>query len=662
MKSIKKTEKFFNSKGMSYVFFVFSLFAYAFLNSATFAYGWIAELYPLGDKFVPTMLAVTVIIAVLHAAYILLISFNKSESKIIKSRALRILHIVVEILALVFFIYTFALLFGLDKGFLSENFVSGLNYLAPNLSVTGILMVLPLPILFCEKPERLFKALISSIVVGAMIIAMLNFGSFNSASWEGKKLPEITLKSENLLDGASIAFESLKMGEEADAENLLIDNDECWTAQNPSNSPSEGQENCNNSVAEILLNGTKIFNTAIIEEVGNQAQYFRLQAFVNDEWITVYQSEKIQASRLCSFDAVTTDRVRLSVDKFRSDEIPVQIKSLRLYNEPKRNADDFEVTVYQRLDGDIPTEILAKGEAYVNEYAKFYDVYTTVIVFGAINWNDDGEISFAQGEDTFAREIDALKEIIAHRSNKNHNVKLIITALADGAGGGHTGVNYYMDKHLDKVSEQIVALVDKYDFDGVDIDWEYPSSPSDWDNYDRLIENLDIGINKGSREKIISTALSAGMLGLSEETFDRIDQVQFMAYDGNDIDGYQSSLHQAQEGLNEFIKNGADKSKIIIGIAAYGRPVNSTPYWATWRDLESANYWDSKYYNVPDANQIYDGTFCSPALAGDKTAYALFSGCGGVMVFRIGCDKLMSDKNSVACGIRNAVDRYIEEF
>lgn len=58
---------------------------------------------------------------------------------------------------------------------------------------------------------------------------------------------------------------------------------------------------------------------------------------------------------------------------------------------------------------------------------------------------------------------------------------------------------------------------------------------------------------------------------------DRIDQIQFMAYDGNDEDGYQSSLQQAQEGLAEFIKNGADIKKIIIGIAAYGRPVNSSP-------------------------------------------------------------------------------------
>ena len=39
------------------------------------------------------------------------------------------------------------------------------------------------------------------------------------------------------------------------------------------------------------------------------------------------------------------------------------------------------------------------------------------------------------GEENFAKEIAALKEIIARRSNTAHKVKLIVTALADGAWG-----------------------------------------------------------------------------------------------------------------------------------------------------------------------------------------------------------------------------------
>lgn len=386
-----------------------------------------------------------------------------------------------------------------------------------------------------------------------------------------------------------------------------------------------------------------------------------MQAFVNDEWVTVYQSEKIQSLRICSFDVVTTDRIRLSIDKFRSDDEPVKIKSIKLYNEPKRNMDNFEVTAYQRIDSDVPTEILAKGEDYVNTYARFYDVYSTVIVFGSIHWDENGKIGFGEsGEEKFKAEINALKEIISHRSNKEHEVKLIITALADGAWGN--SVNEYMGLYWEDIANQIVSFTKEYEFDGVDIDWEYPATQNDWNVYDNFIQKLDSDLSEYKEDIIISTALSSGQLGLSQKTFDCIDQIQFMAYDGNDTDGYQSSLHQAEEGLYDFVKNGADISKINIGIAAYARPINSTPYWASWRNLEEANYWNSKYFTIHDADQVYEGTFCSPALAGDKTALALLSGAGGVMVFRVGCDKTMDDPNSVACGIENTLHRYANNW
>lgn len=240
-------------------------------------------------------------------------------------------------------------------------------------------------------------------------------------------------------------------------------------------------------------------------------------------------------------------------------------------------------------------------------------------------------------------------------------IYLLIAAIA-GDKLKSNGVNFYMTEHWEKIADQTVAFAQKYDIDGVDIDWEYPQTASDWKIYDSFIQKLKADLNAVKEGSIVSTALSAGQLGLSKETYDSIDQIQFMAYDDNDTDGYQSSLQQAEDGIKAFVDNGCDLSKINIGIAAYGRPINTTPYWATWRDLKDANYWNSKYYTVEDADQIYEGTFCAPALAGDKTAYALFSGAGGVMVFRVGCDKTMDDPNSVANGIENTLNRYVTNW
>lgn len=663
MKVLKKLTESISSRFGAYIFFALSAAAITFFYSSDWAYGWITELYPLGSGFITLLFTLAGICAAISLIMLLIHVFSgkKANGKFLK--CFRVIYIPFAILSIILFIYTFILLFGIDKGFTAGGFSQGFESLIPNIAYLGVALAAALAIAVVHTPKRAVKTLIACVLIAALIICPAVFSNTGINSSDSQPT-QLTFDSEDIMNGAKIVYESLKNGEKADAENLLADNDKCWTAQDPNRAPAEGYPDVNNSYVEIQLEGQKTFNTALIEEVGNEAQYFRLQAEINGEWVTVYQSEKIQSQRLCSFDAVTSDRIRLSIDKFRDSSTPVKIKSIKLFNEQKREAGNFEVTAYQRLDGDVPTEILAKGEEYVKTYARFYDVYSTIIVFGAVSWDENGNMSFGDGgEENFARQVSALKEIISHRSNQEHEVKLIVTALADGTWqDGHSGVNAYMAQHWESIADKIADFVEKYEFDGVDIDWEYPQTPDDWKNFDNFIARLDDKMQEYNPDAILTAALSAGSLGLSRDTLDRLDQIQFMAYDGNDEDGYQSSLQQAQEGIAEFKKNGADISKINIGIAAYGRPVNSTPYWANWRDLEEANYWNSKYYTVHDTDQVYEGTFCSPALAGDKTAYALLSGCGGVMVFRVGCDKTMDDPNSVACGIENTLNRYFTEW
>ncbi len=58
------------------------------------------------------------------------------------------------------------------------------------------------------------------------------------------------------------------------------------------------------------------------------------------------------------------------------------------------------------------------------------------------------------------------------------------------------------------------------------------------------MQKLSADLKKTNPDSIISTALSSGHSALSQATYDCIDQIQFMAYDGNDDDGYQSSLNK----------------------------------------------------------------------------------------------------------------------
>ena len=62
--------------------FVLSVCATVFLSSATWTYGWIADFYPLGDNFVPTLLGIICACAAVNLIYLLICAFagDKKDS------------------------------------------------------------------------------------------------------------------------------------------------------------------------------------------------------------------------------------------------------------------------------------------------------------------------------------------------------------------------------------------------------------------------------------------------------------------------------------------------------------------------------------------------------------------------------------------------------
>ena len=82
IKFFKKVGSSINSRAFAYTSFVLSVCAAVFLSSATWTYGWIADLYPLGDKFVPTLLGVICACAAVNLIYLLICAFagDKKDS------------------------------------------------------------------------------------------------------------------------------------------------------------------------------------------------------------------------------------------------------------------------------------------------------------------------------------------------------------------------------------------------------------------------------------------------------------------------------------------------------------------------------------------------------------------------------------------------------
>ncbi|KAG1661587.1 putative chitinase 10 [Nymphon striatum] len=180
---------------------------------------------------------------------------------------------------------------------------------------------------------------------------------------------------------------------------------------------------------------------------------------------------------------------------------------------------------------------------------------------------------------------------------KNPNLKVLI-----GVGGWAFGSKPFreMTSGLFRRTTFVfdsLEFLRKHNFDGLEIDWEYPKGQDDKESYTTLISELSeafAGEAKSSKKQklLLSVALPANFLALKagydiEELNKYLDIMNLMSYDYHgqweSVVGHNSPLlplHSASGiekkltvdfSASELVKLGASKEKILVGMPTYGR-------------------------------------------------------------------------------------------
>ncbi|MEU7478462.1 glycosyl hydrolase family 18 protein [Lentzea sp. NPDC042327] len=184
--------------------------------------------------------------------------------------------------------------------------------------------------------------------------------------------------------------------------------------------------------------------------------------------------------------------------------------------------------------------------------------------------------------------------------------------LAASANGRTTFVN------------ALVGLVNQYNLDGVDIDWEYPDPGAEGDNYTLLMRQLGDALH--SRGKLLTAAVvSEGGTanGVQPAVFGIVDWLNIMAYDGgNPHANYDWSINS----VNFWKGRGLPASKAVLGVPFYSRPTYIAYKDLVAQDPANANRdsYNGNYYNgIPTIKR--------------KTTWAL-SNAGGIMNWELSQD------------------------
>ena len=167
MKFLKRIGKSFSTRAGTFVFFALATTAFFCLLSAKWAYGWIAELYPLGENFVPTLFVLISICGAVTFCAMFLVKALK------QNRALRIVYTVFAVLTGILCVYTIVLLFGFDKGIDPGALRQGASTLAPNLPFLGLAAGLPFAFLVFPKLKKTARVVTAILVSGAIVVPLL---------------------------------------------------------------------------------------------------------------------------------------------------------------------------------------------------------------------------------------------------------------------------------------------------------------------------------------------------------------------------------------------------------------------------------------------------------------------------------------------------------
>jgi GH18 family chitinase len=180
--------------------------------------------------------------------------------------------------------------------------------------------------------------------------------------------------------------------------------------------------------------------------------------------------------------------------------------------------------------------------------------------------------------------------LTAVRDKARMNNAKVFLGINDGSGDGRTNFKNMAATAAGRTNfiREVMNTVRANQLDGVDMDWEFPSTADGTDiTFTALMKELSDSLHRDGRY-YLSAAITAGKYSgsirdaIRSELFPVVDFFNIMAYDDfsanpNELYRHHSDYTLATVCLNYWLNTrGMPASKCVLGIPAYGRPSGMT--------------------------------------------------------------------------------------
>lgn len=196
-----------------------------------------------------------------------------------------------------------------------------------------------------------------------------------------------------------------------------------------------------------------------------------------------------------------------------------------------------------------------------------------------------------------------LRQIVDLRKQKP---ELKVLLSIGGWGSGRFSEMAANDEYRRAFAADCDRVVKEFALDGIDIDWEYPtssmanisSSPDDTENFTLLMQDIRAAIGN-EKELTLATVASARYIDF-KAILPSVDFVNIMAYDMASAPKHHSALYPSGHSgditsdgaVTAHLKAGVPPSKLVMGIPFYGRGGDGYP---SFQDYNKVGNTDTQY-------------------------------------------------------------------
>lgn len=196
-----------------------------------------------------------------------------------------------------------------------------------------------------------------------------------------------------------------------------------------------------------------------------------------------------------------------------------------------------------------------------------------------------------------------LRQIVDLRKQKP---ELKVLLSIGGWGSGRFSEMAANDEYRCAFAADCDRVVKEFALDGIDIDWEYPtssmanisSSPDDTENFTLLMQDIRAAIGN-EKELTLATVASARYIDF-KAILPSVDFVNIMAYDMASAPKHHSAFYPSGHSgditsdgaVTAHLKAGVPPSKLVMGMPFYGRGGDGYP---SFQDYNKVGNTDTQY-------------------------------------------------------------------